>query len=185
MREIVVPKGDRGSFVKKSSYNARELRESADGKWGEAPPLPADYMHLVERVTEIRETGGPKGLGYVRSELDLNAGLWFFLCHFKGDPVMPGCLGLDGLWQTAGFYTGWSGALGKGRALGLGELKFLREVPPTAKMIAYEIDVTRLIRGRRWIVEANGLVRLDGQIIYTAKKLRVGVFPREAKKESN
>ena len=185
MSDTTMPAGNRGSFEKKPNYKYRELIASGNGEWGDAPALPQPPMLMMDRIVDIDERGGSKGIGSLRGERDLNPGLWFFLCHFKGDPVMPGCLGLDGLWQTAGFYTGWSGALGKGRALGLGELKFLREVPPTAKMIAYEIDVTRLIRGRRWIVEANGLVRLDGQIIYTAKKLRVGVFPREAKKESN
>ncbi|HEY4524978.1 MAG TPA: bifunctional 3-hydroxydecanoyl-ACP dehydratase/trans-2-decenoyl-ACP isomerase [Candidatus Paceibacterota bacterium] len=182
MREIVVPKGDRGSFVKKSSYNARELRESADGKWGEAPPLPADYMHLVERVTEIRETGGPKGLGYVRSELDLNAGLWFFLCHFKGDPVMPGLLGIDALMQTLGFYIGWRGALGRGRAMGLGGVQFLHEVPPTAKRINYEVDITRFVPTRKgWFAEGDGRVLLDNNVIYVALDMKTCVLPPEVR----
>ena len=131
-------------------------------------------------MVEISEEGGANGKGVLRAEFDITPDLWFFQCHFKGDPVMPGCLGLDALWQLCGFYLGWLGLPGKGRALGVGEVKFADQVLPTVKRVIYGIDIKRIFRGRLVLGIADGWLEADGRRIYEAKDLRVGLFKPEA-----
>ncbi|HSD17324.1 MAG TPA: 3-hydroxyacyl-[acyl-carrier-protein] dehydratase FabA [Thermomonas sp.] len=138
--------------------------------------LPAPPMLMFDRITRIDETGGANGKGILVAELDIRPDLWFFACHFEGDPVMPGCLGLDAMWQLAGFYLPWLGEPGRGRALGVGEVKFTGQVLPTAKLVRYEIDVRRVIRGRLNMVIADGRTYVDDRLIYEAEGLRVGLF---------
>ena len=138
--------------------------------------LPAPPMLMFDRVTEIREDGGAHGKGFVRAELDIRPDLWFFGCHFEGDPVMPGCLGLDAMWQLTGFYLTWLGAEGRGRALGCGEVKFTGQVLPSAKLVQYEIDVSRVINRKLVMAQTDARMLVDGREIYTAKDLRVGLF---------
>jgi len=133
-------------------------------------------MLMFDRITEISETGGENGKGHVRAELDVKPDLWFFPVHFQGDPVMPGCLGLDAMWQLVGFYLGWLGAPGRGRALGLGELKFSGQVLPTMKKVVYGIDFKRVMRSRLVLGIADGWLAADGEVIYRASDLKVGLF---------
>lgn len=142
--------------------------------------LPLPPMLMFERVTEIAEEGGAHGKGLVRAELAVKPDLWFFSCHFKGDPVMPGCLGLDALWQLLGFFLGWLGAPGKGRALGMGEVKFSGQVLPTMKQVVYGIDIKRVMRGKLVLGIADGWLSVDGEVIYRASDLKVGLFRQEA-----
>jgi 3-hydroxyacyl-[acyl-carrier protein] dehydratase/trans-2-decenoyl-[acyl-carrier protein] isomerase len=162
----------------KSSYTREELLQC--GMEGFAGPgtaqLPVPPMLMFERVTHIAREGGPYGKGEVASELDIHPKLWFFECHFPGDPVMPGCLGLDALWQMVGFFLTWSGLPGKGRALGCGEVKFSGQVTPDIKLIRYEIDIRRVMTGRLVLGVADGRLIADGKKIYEAKDLRVGLF---------
>ncbi|MBS0557745.1 MAG: 3-hydroxyacyl-[acyl-carrier-protein] dehydratase FabA [Proteobacteria bacterium] len=138
--------------------------------------LPAPPMLMFDRITRIDEHGGTRGKGFLQAELDIRPDLWFFGCHFEGDPVMPGCLGLDAMWQLAGFYLPWLGEPGRGRALGVGEVKFTGQVLPSAKRVRYEIDVSRVIRGRLKMIVADGSTFVDDRLIYAAKDLRVGLF---------
>src|SRR5699024_302145 len=140
------------------------------------PPLPADEMLMMDRITLISENGGHYDKGYIEAELDIHPDLWFFKCHFKGDPVMPGCLGLDAMWQLVGFYLGWLGGEGKGRALGVGEVKFTGQVLPTAKKVTYRIHFKRIVNRRLIMGLADGEVLVDGRLIYTASDLKVGLF---------
>jgi 3-hydroxyacyl-[acyl-carrier protein] dehydratase / trans-2-decenoyl-[acyl-carrier protein] isomerase len=144
------------------------------------PRLPVDPMLMFDRVTLITDQGGAYGRGEVRAELDIKPSLWFFACHFLEDPVMPGCLGLDALWQLIGFFLAWSGHRGKGRALGVEEVRFTGEVLPQARLVTYQIDVKRVIARKLVMVSGDGSLAVDGQTIYTAKGLRVGVFERGA-----
>jgi 3-hydroxyacyl-[acyl-carrier protein] dehydratase/trans-2-decenoyl-[acyl-carrier protein] isomerase len=138
--------------------------------------LPAPPMLMLDRIMEISSTGGKYGKGFIRAELDIQPDQWFFLCHFFGDPVMPGCLGLDAMWQLVGFFLGWSGAPGKGRALGVGEVKFTGQVTPDIKKVAYTIDMKRVIIRKLVMGVADGMVEADGKLIYMASDLRVGLF---------
>ncbi|QJP15159.1 3-hydroxyacyl-[acyl-carrier-protein] dehydratase FabA [Starkeya sp. ORNL1] len=138
--------------------------------------LPLPPMLMFDRITEISETGGENGKGHVRAELDVKPDLWFFPVHFQGDPVMPGCLGLDAMWQLVGFYLGWLGAPGRGRALGLGEVKFSGQVLPTMKKVVYGIDFKRVMRSRLVLGIADGWLAADGEVIYRASDLKVGLF---------
>jgi 3-hydroxyacyl-[acyl-carrier protein] dehydratase/trans-2-decenoyl-[acyl-carrier protein] isomerase len=138
--------------------------------------LPNDPMLMFDRITDIREDGGPHGKGMVRAELDIRPDLWFFDCHFLGDPVMPGCLGLDAMWQLTGFFLTWIGAPGRGRALGCGEVKFTGQVLPSAKRVTYEIDISRVINRKLVMAQSDARMLVDGREIYSAKDLRVGLF---------
>ena len=138
--------------------------------------LPAPPMLMFDRITLISEEGGTYGKGLIRAELDIHPELWFFGCHFIGDPVMPGCLGVDAMWQLTGFFLPWLGEPGRGRALGAGEIKFTGQVMPDAKIVSYEIDIRRVMRGRLKMVIADGRTLVDGNEIYTAKDMRVGLF---------
>ena len=170
-------------FSPKSSYTRDELLSCGHGQMfgpGNAR-LPIGNMLMVDRITEISSTGGSEGKGFVVAELDIHPDLWFFDCHFQDDPVMPGCLGLDAMWQLVGFYLGWRGNPGKGRALGCGEVKFTGEILPTAKKVRYELDIKRLIERKLIMGIADGQVSVDGKVIYTAKGLKVGLFkPNES-----
>ena len=142
--------------------------------------LPLPPMLMFDRITEVSETGGKNGKGMIRAELDVHPDLWFFPCHFKGDPVMPGCLGLDALWQLTGFFLGWLGAAGRGRALGLGELKFTSQVLPTTRLVEYGVEFKRVMRSKLVLGIADGWLKADGNIIYQASDLKVGLFRDEA-----
>jgi len=141
--------------------------------------LPLPPMLMFDRITRIAAEGGSYNKGEVIAELDVKPDLWFFDCHFQGDPVMPGCLGLDAMWQLVGFYLGWTGAPGKGRALGVGEVKFIGQVPPKVRDVRYIIDLKRVINRKLVLGIADGRVEADGQLIYVAKDLRVGLFRPE------
>ncbi|GAA5078053.1 3-hydroxyacyl-[acyl-carrier-protein] dehydratase FabA [Lysobacter panacisoli] len=161
-----------------TSFDLSQLQACARGEMfgpGNAR-LPAAPMLMFDRITNISTEGGQYGKGVIRAELDIRPDLWFFACHFEGDPVMPGCLGLDAMWQLAGFYLPWLGEQGRGRALGVGEVKFTGQVLPQAKLVSYDIDIRRVIRGRLNMVIADGRTSVDGREIYTAKDLRVGLF---------
>ena len=167
---------------RQSSFDYEELLACGRGELfgpGNAQ-LPLPPMLMFDRITSISEEGGEHGKGHVRAELDVRPDLWFFGCHFKGDPVMPGCLGLDALWQMLGFFLGWLGQPGRGRALSLGELKFSGMVLPTAKLVEYGIEVKRVLRSRLVLGVADGWLKVDGVPIYSAKDLRVGLFQGEA-----
>jgi len=138
--------------------------------------LPLPNMLMMDRITRISDEGGAYGKGEVVAELDINPDLWFFGCHFKGDPVMPGCLGVDAMWQLGGFFLSWNGSPGKGRALGAGEIKFFGQVLETAKKVIYRLDVRRIIKRGLSMIIADGSVAVDGKEIYTAKNLKVGLF---------
>jgi 3-hydroxyacyl-[acyl-carrier protein] dehydratase / trans-2-decenoyl-[acyl-carrier protein] isomerase len=137
--------------------------------------LPLPPMLMFDRITSISVEGGAYNRGQVRAELDVNADLWFFACHFEGDPVMPGCLGLDALWQMTGFFLGWTGSPGRGRALG-GEIRLAGQVTNDIKLVEYGIDIKRVVRSRLALGVADGWVKADGKTIYQAKDLRVGLF---------
>jgi 3-hydroxyacyl-[acyl-carrier protein] dehydratase / trans-2-decenoyl-[acyl-carrier protein] isomerase len=163
---------------RKSSFSFEDLLTCGRGEMfgpGNAQ-LPLPPMLMFDRITEISEEGGEFGKGIVRAELDVKPDLWFFLCHFKGDPVMPGCLGLDALWQLLGFFLGWLGAEGRGRALGLGELKFSGQVLPTMKKIVYGLELKRVMRSKLVLGIADGWLSADGNVIYKASDLKVGLF---------
>lgn len=138
--------------------------------------LPAPPMLMFDRITRIEENGGSYGKGLLVAELEIRPDLWFFDCHFEGDPVMPGCLGLDAMWQLAGFFLPWLGEPGRGRALGVGQVKFTGQVLPSAKLVRYEIDVRRVMRGKLALVIADGRTYVDDRLIYEAENLRVGLF---------
>lgn len=169
-----------------SSFDYDALIECGHGKLfgpGNAQ-LPLPPMLMMDRITHISGEGGKFGKGQVIAELDINPDLWFFACHFEGDPVMPGCLGLDAMWQIVGFFLGWSGAPGKGRALGVGEVKFTGQVTPDVKHVRYVIDLKRVIMRKLVLGIADGHVEADGKIIYTATDLRVGLFKPEDMNQS-
>jgi len=138
--------------------------------------LPAPNMLMIDRIVHISEVGGKYGKGELVAELDIRPDLWFFGCHFEGDPVMPGCLGLDAMWQLVGFFLVWKKNPGRGRALGVGEVKFTGQVLPTAKKVTYEIEMKRVVERKLVLAIADGRVLVDGREIYTATDLRVGLF---------
>ena len=163
---------------RRSSYDYEDLLACGRGELfgpGNAQ-LPLPPMLMFDRIPAISEEGGEYGKGHVRAELDVNPDLWFFSCHFKGDPVMPGCLGLDALWQMVGFFLGWLGAPGRGRALGVGEVKFSGQVLPSVKRVEYGVELRRVVRAKLTLGIANGWLKADGDLIYQAQDLRVGLF---------
>lgn len=163
---------------RRSSFAFDDLIACAEGRLfgGGNARLPLPPMLMFDRIEEIAEAGGANGKGFLRAALEIKPDLWFFQCHFKGDPVMPGCLGLDAMWQLCGFYLGWLGLPGRGRALGVGEVKFSDQVLPTVKRIIYGIDLKRVFRGKLVLGIADGWLEADGTRIYEAKDLRVGLF---------
>ena len=165
--------------MKKSSFNYKELINCANGELfgpGNAK-LPLPPMLMFDRITEIGENGGTFKKGILKAELDIKNGLWFFDCHFKEDPVMPGCLGLDAMWQLVGFYLGWLGNPGRGRALGVSAVKFTGEVLKNVKLATYEIDMKRiLVKEGTTVGLANGILKADDKKIYSAENLKVGLF---------
>ncbi len=162
----------------KQAYTRDELLACSRGElFGEGnSQLPAPNMLMMDRIVKISHEGGAFGKGEIVAELDINPDLWFFGCHFPGDPVMPGCLGLDAMWQLVGFFLGWKGGPGKGRALGVGEVKFTGQILPTAKKVTYRIQMKRLIFRKLIMGIADGSVEVDGRVIYTASDLKVGLF---------
>ena len=167
-------------LMKKKSYTNEELLSCGRGElFGEGNArLPLPPMLMFDRIKTITEEGGKYNNGQIIAELDINKDLWFFQCHFETDPVMPGCLGLDAMWQLLGFYLGWKGGLGKGRALGSGEVKFAGQVLPTAKKITYSINLKRVIMRKLVMGIADATMEVDGRVIYEANDLKVGLFTR-------
>ncbi|MCV6613339.1 MAG: bifunctional 3-hydroxydecanoyl-ACP dehydratase/trans-2-decenoyl-ACP isomerase [Cellvibrionaceae bacterium] len=165
-------------FQPKNAYTRDELLECGHGRLfgpGNAQ-LPVPNMLMIDRISEISVDGGEHGKGKIIAELDITPDLWFFDCHFPGDPVMPGCLGLDAMWQLVGFFLAWKGNQGRGRALGSGEVKFTGQILPSAKKVTYEIDLKRVIERKLIMGLADGKVSVDCKEIYFAKDLKVGLF---------
>jgi len=164
--------------LRKSSFDLQGLLACARGElFGPGnPQLPLPPMLMFDRITSITEDGGESGKGEVVAEFDVHPDLWFFKCHFQGDPVMPGCLGVDALWQLVGFFLGWMGGLGRGRALGVDEVKFTGMVLPTAKKITYIVNFKRVIMRRLVLGIADGIMKVDGNVAYEAKGLKVGLY---------
>ena len=166
-------------MFKKNSFKYEELIDCANGKLfgpGNAK-LPSPPMLMFHRITNVEENKGKFNKGSLKAELDIKNDLWFFDCHFKEDPVMPGCLGLDAMWQLVGFYLGWAGNPGKGRALGVGTVKFTGEVLQNVKLVRYEIDMKKIMSpGGTTVGLANGVVFADNKKIYSADSLKVGLF---------
>jgi len=166
------------STESKSSYTREELLQCGRGELfgpGNAQ-LPLPPMLMFDRITHISDEGGEHGKGEIIAELDITPDLWFFDCHFQGDPVMPGCLGLDAMWQLIGFFLGWKGGPGRGRALGAGEVKFTGQVVPEGKLVTYRINLKRVIMRKLFMGIADATMEVDGREIYTARDLRVGLF---------
>ena len=164
--------------MKKNSFSYEQLIDCANGDlFGKGnAQLPSPPMLMFDRITNINETGGVFQKGEIVAELDIKPELWFFDCHFKGDPVMPGCLGLDAMWQLVGFYLGWLEQPGKGRALGVGEVKFTGQVLNTINKVTYQISIKRLILRKLILGVADGVLKADGETIYEAKDMKVGLF---------
>ena len=166
-------------MIKKNSYKYEELIDCAEGRlFGEGnAKLPSPPMLMFDRITKIEEGKGIFKKGMIQAELDIKDKMWFFDCHFKEDPVMPGCLGLDAMWQLVGFYLGWTGEPGKGRALGVNNVKFTGEVLKNVKIARYQVDMKRILKKKGTVVGlANGLLYADDKAIYEAENLKVGLF---------
>ena len=161
-----------------NSYSYEELIKCGNGKLfdpGNAQ-LPQPPMLMFDRITHISNKGGEYGKGEIIAELDINPNLWFFKCHFNEDPVMPGCLGLDAMWQLVGFYLGWIGGPGKGRAIGVGEVKYTGQVFPTAKKVTYRVNLSRVISRKLYLGVADATMEVDGVVVYNVHNLKVGLF---------
>lgn len=172
---------------RQSSFDLQGLLACARGElFGKGnPQLPLPPMLMLDRITRILADGGSQGKGSIEGEFDLKPDLWFFKCHFLGDPVMPGCLGLDALWQMAGFFLGWMGGLGRGRALGMGEAKFTGMALPSNRLVSYYVEFKRLIMRKLVVGVADGVVKVDGKVIFEAKDLKVGLFSDEKQGAGN
>jgi 3-hydroxyacyl-[acyl-carrier protein] dehydratase / trans-2-decenoyl-[acyl-carrier protein] isomerase len=167
---------------RRTSFDYEDLLKCGRGEMfgpGNAQ-LPMPPMLMIDRVTEISEEGGEFDKGFIRAEFDIRPDLWFFACHFVGDPVMPGCLGLDGMWQLLGFFLGWGGSEGRGRALATGQVNFIGMVTPDIKKLEFGLDLKRVIRRRLVLGIADGWLKADGETIFTAADLRVGLFKSDA-----
>ena len=166
------------NFEQQNSYQQAELLACGHGQmFGDGnAQLPLPPMLMFDRITHISDKGGAYGRGEVLAELDINPELWVFRCHFEGDPVMPGCLGVDALWQLVGFFLGWKGGPGHGRALGSGEIRFTGQVTPDCKLVRYHLSLKRVVMRKLFMGIADGHVEADGKVIYTSKDLRVGLF---------
>ena len=176
-KDIVLP-DPRDFHAPQSSYSRDDLLRSSEGGYfgpGNAQ-LPAPPMLMIDRITEISVAGGEFGKGYVIGELGIAPDLWFFGCHFRGDPVMPGCLGLDAMWQMVGYWLGWSGSPGKGRALGVGEVAFRGVITPDVSCVRYEVHMRLVRRGKLALAIANGRVFADDACVYLAKDMKVGLI---------
>ncbi len=162
----------------KSSYSYEEIITCGKGEmFGEGnAKLPLPPMLMFDRISHVSLEGGAYGKGEIVAELDVNPELWFFKCHFEGDPVMPGCLGLDAVWQLLGFYLGWTGAKGSGRALGVGDVKFKGQVLPSVKKVTYRVNIKRVINRKLVLGIGDGVVEADGKVIYEMSGLKVGLF---------
>lgn len=163
-------------MAKKNSFTYDDLIKCGHGTLFGSGRLPLPNMLMMDRIINIADSGGRHGKGEITAELDINPELWFFACHFEGDPVMPGCLGLDALWQLTGFFLSWQGHDGKGRALGVDEVRYTGQILPEAKVVTYNVDVRKIIQRKLTLIIADGTVSVDGREVYTAKKLRVGMF---------
>ena len=165
-------------MTKKNAYSKEDVLAAGRSElFGpDAARLPKPNMLMFDRIVEITEKGGKYDNGLIVAELDIHPDLWFFECHFQDDPVMPGCLGLDSMWQITGFYLAWMGHLGKGRALGVGEVKFTGQILPTSKLVTYRIDIKRVIARKLVLGVSDGSVTVDGREVYNASDLKVGLF---------
>ncbi len=166
------------AFIQKNNYSYQDLLDCAHGllfgKGNAQLPLPP--MLMFDRITKINDNGGPNGKGEIEAEFDIKPDLWFFKCHFENDPIMPGCLGLDAMWQLVGFFLGWLGGLGSGRALSVGEVKFNGQILDSTKKLTYYISIKRVIMRQLVMGIADGIVKVDGNPAYEAKNIRVGLF---------
>ena len=167
--------------INQNSYSYDEILSIGRGEvFGEnAPKLPLPDMLMLDRIIQVTEDGGVYGKGQVVAELDIRPDLWFFQCHFQGDPVMPGCLGLDAMWQLSGFFLAWTGCQGKGRALGVKELNFTGQVLPQNKLVRYTIDIKRVIKRKLVLCISDAVMSVDDEDVYKAEGLRVGLFTEE------
>jgi 3-hydroxyacyl-[acyl-carrier protein] dehydratase/trans-2-decenoyl-[acyl-carrier protein] isomerase len=176
--ELLNSNGIASGHQRKNYFTYEELLACGRGELfgpGNAQ-LPLPNMLMVDRISRITADGGSTGKGEIIAELDIDPSQWFFDCHFQGDPVMPGCLGLDAMWQLVGFFIAWMGGPGKGRALGADEVKFTGQVTPKNKLVTYRIDIKRIIMRKLYMGVADGILDVDGKVIYAAKNLRVGLF---------
>lgn len=166
------------TFTQKSSYSYDEIISCGHGELfgpGNAQ-LPLPPMLMFDRITNVSETGGAYDKGIIEAEFDIKPDLWFFECHFEGDPVMPGCLGLDAVWQLLGFYLGWTGAPGSGRALGVGEIKLSEQIQPSAKLVRYVVDIKRVMNGKLVLGIGDGTVFVDDKVACKVSGMKVGLF---------
>lgn len=166
----------------KSSYTRDEIIQMAKGEYfgPQAPTLPMDEMLMIDAIENVSLEGGKYGKGRIVSKLGIRPDLWFFRCHFINDPVMPGCLGLDGMWQTLGFFLAWNHFEGKARALGVRDLKFIGQVEPKNKLVRYILDIKRIVNMKLKMIVADGVLEVDGEPVYFARDMRVGLFDRES-----